>query len=252
MSWHFSLALVEEFSDLNCLNTESYVQLRSIRTAERSCFDGKTTRSYRRSLSGMTYAPSTATRGVEKWMLSLVVSPVSLGAKPESGKGGPMSVTSGLTRSELSGRWDHNTVSWKMYPASSRKRTSERSSAGWPRRGTMFAGILFQRPKRVPTTSGRGSGLLPTPSATGYGTNQGGSAGRTGKVRPSLQQMASKNLWPSPTANRRSGLQSHGKNAILGPLNPMWVEWLMGWPLGWTDLKPLEMDKYREWLAQHS
>jgi hypothetical protein len=26
-------------------------------------------------------------------------------------------------------------------------------------------------------------------------------------------------------------------------LNPMWVEWLMAWPLGWTDLKPLEMDK---------
>jgi len=30
---------------------------------------------------------------------------------------------------------------------------------------------------------------------------------------------------------------------IGGRLNPMWVEWLMGWPLGWTDLKPLVMDK---------
>ena len=29
-----------------------------------------------------------------------------------------------------------------------------------------------------------------------------------------------------------------------GKLNPEWVEWLMGWPLGWTDLKPLEMDKF--------
>jgi len=28
-----------------------------------------------------------------------------------------------------------------------------------------------------------------------------------------------------------------------GSLNPTWVEWLMGWPLGWTDLNPLEMDK---------
>jgi len=28
-----------------------------------------------------------------------------------------------------------------------------------------------------------------------------------------------------------------------GSLNPTWVEWLMGWPLGWTDLKPLETDK---------
>ena len=28
-----------------------------------------------------------------------------------------------------------------------------------------------------------------------------------------------------------------------GSLNPSWVEWLMGWPIGWTDLKPLAMDK---------
>jgi hypothetical protein len=28
-----------------------------------------------------------------------------------------------------------------------------------------------------------------------------------------------------------------------GQLNPTWVEWVMGWPLGWTDLKPLAMDK---------
>jgi DNA (cytosine-5)-methyltransferase 1 len=28
-----------------------------------------------------------------------------------------------------------------------------------------------------------------------------------------------------------------------GQLNPTWVEWLMGFPLGWTDLKPLGMDK---------
>ena len=31
--------------------------------------------------------------------------------------------------------------------------------------------------------------------------------------------------------------------ATGGKLNPTWVEWLMGWPLEWTDLKPLEMDK---------
>ena len=41
---------------------------------------------------------------------------------------------------------------------------------------------------------------------------------------------------PTPTANRRSGLQSHGCNVVSGQLNPTWVEWLMGFPLGWTDL----------------
>jgi hypothetical protein len=38
---------------------------------------------------------------------------------------------------------------------------------------------------------------------------------------------------------------------VGGPLNPDWVEWLMGWPIGWTDLRPLETDKYRQWLNSH-
>jgi hypothetical protein len=37
----------------------------------------------------------------------------------------------------------------------------------------------------------------------------------------------------------------------IGQLNPDWVEWLMGWPIGQSDLKPLEMDKFRLWLQQH-
>ena len=36
-----------------------------------------------------------------------------------------------------------------------------------------------------------------------------------------------------------------------GQLNPTWVEWLMGWPLGWTDLKPLGMDKSHCVQPQH-
>ena len=35
-------------------------------------------------------------------------------------------------------------------------------------------------------------------------------------------------------------------------LNPDWVEWLMGWPIGHTDLKPLATAKYQEWQQQHS
>lgn len=41
---------------------------------------------------------------------------------------------------------------------------------------------------------------------------------------------------PTPTASRRTGLQSHGRNVVKGGLNPVWVEWLMGFPMGWTDL----------------
>jgi hypothetical protein len=43
---------------------------------------------------------------------------------------------------------------------------------------------------------------------------------------------------PTLTANRWSGLQSHAENAMLGPLNPEWCEWFMGFPVGWTGLPP--------------
>lgn len=37
-----------------------------------------------------------------------------------------------------------------------------------------------------------------------------------------------------------------------GTLNPSWVEWLMGWPIRWTDLKPLVTDKFRNVQPWHS
>ena len=36
-----------------------------------------------------------------------------------------------------------------------------------------------------------------------------------------------------------------------GQLNPTWVEWLMGWPLGWTGCEPLETESYQRWLRAH-
>jgi hypothetical protein len=33
-----------------------------------------------------------------------------------------------------------------------------------------------------------------------------------------------------------------------GQLNPRWVEWLMGWPIGWASLERLETDRFRQWL----
>lgn len=32
-----------------------------------------------------------------------------------------------------------------------------------------------------------------------------------------------------------------------GALNPDWVEWLMGWPIGWTSLEPLEDHRILAW-----
>ena len=39
---------------------------------------------------------------------------------------------------------------------------------------------------------------------------------------------------------------------VNGHLNPEWVEWLMGWPIGWTACEPLATDRFHEWQRQHS
>ena len=51
--------------------------------------------------------------------------------------------------------------------------------------------------------------------------------------------------WPTPTIcgnyNRKGASKTSGDGlatAVGGTLNPTWVEWLMGFPLGWTDLNP--------------
>ena len=41
------------------------------------------------------------------------------------------------------------------------------------------------------------------------------------------------------------------QSVVTGQLNPEWVEWLMGWPIGWTALEPLATDRYRRWLRLH-
>lgn len=63
-------------------------------------------------------------------------------------------------------------------------------------------------------------------------------------------------MLPTPTAST-GGPEPEGKTGrklvtvIGGKLNPDWTEWLMGWPIGWTALQPLEMDKFRKWLQLH-
>ena len=57
--------------------------------------------------------------------------------------------------------------------------------------------------------------------------------------------------WATPTAHPRTHSPrqvDHGEqlaNQVGGSLNPTWVEWLMGWPLGWTALEPSAMGRCR-------
>jgi hypothetical protein len=106
----------------------------------------------------------------------------------------------------------------------------------------------------------------PTPLATDGSKCPSGSLARA--VNPALQatfrNKEEGRNWPTPAARdyRHPNAKSYAErgggskgeqlpNAVGGALNPTWVEWLMGWPLGWTDLKPLETDKFRQWQQQH-
>jgi len=67
-----------------------------------------------------------------------------------------------------------------------------------------------------------------------------------------INQAVRDRMFPTPTAHNAKECASpseYNRNTPTlathagGKLNPMWVEWLMGWTLGWTDLKPLATDK---------
>jgi len=103
--------------------------------------------------------------------------------------------------------------------------------------------------------------LFPTPCAMDYK-----GSGKAGTLRDRLDYAAERgatksNTYATPQArDYRTGATGRWEDPertrnlndqVGGQLNPTWVEWLMGWPLGWTDLKPLEMDRFQQWLRSH-
>ena len=72
----------------------------------------------------------------------------------------------------------------------------------------------------------------PTPQATSWGS--------TGS-RSQLQT-----LVDSGTITEDENRKMSAGNG--GQLNPNWVEWLMGWPIGWSALEPLGTDRFQMWL----
>jgi hypothetical protein len=188
---------------------------------------------------------------------------------------------------DLLASYDPDTQSWRTSQLSLVETTGNglaEFSETWPRSGMTRNGTAYRLPNLARTITEIGSGLLPTPAATEYGSNQGGSAGRVGKIRHSLSSMARNNLWQTPVADdavlrkigkfnsrgepklsaqvkmyptpRRCQTGAASENRLKdkfpnlekvlsemgerGHLNPQWVEWLMGYPIGHTDLKDLE------------
>ena len=145
------------------------------------------------------------------------------------------------TRGSLA-KYDRGTRSW---------RTSARSldgdliefSGALPKSGTMRSGVIYELPTSERRTAGKESGLWPTPDASEG--EKGGPNRRDGKGRPYLSGAVARfNLWRTPSADENGSIQTEDEragrqimlsNQVGGQLNPTWVEWLMGYPLGWTD-----------------
>ena len=157
--------------------------------------------------------------------------------------------------------FDPDTQSWKTCQATFLS-DSEMSKPIWPRSGMTHDGIAYQLPPSAPRTSAteyslslgthgpNSDGLWPTATTGDHATRfaQGG-----------MPLGMAARMWPTPTASSwsnqgsRALLQQHveqgditeeEKNQMVsgngGRLNPTWVEWLMGFPIGWTDLEDLE------------
>jgi hypothetical protein len=131
----------------------------------------------------------------------------------------------------------------------------------FPRSGMILGGQLFLPQALELHTKETDGSYLPTPTSQSYGSNKGGAAGRIGKERFSLDTMARKNLWPTPmSSDYKAGWGDGDKNRssprlqtiIGGRLNPTWVEWLMNFPLGWTELSASAMQWFRSRRKQLS
>lgn len=123
--------------------------------------------------------------------------------------------------------------------------SSEKWSETWPRSGIALNGIAYRQQPLVPRISGIGSLLWRTPAAS---ETTGGAAIVEDRMSQghavSLSDQVRK--WPTPSARDwRSGkasIETMERNArplneqVGGTLNPTWVEWLQGFPLGWTEV----------------
>ena len=172
---------------------------------------------------------------ITAWLMSSAgVFPVKDFPSPGSDLENTTPEISGRKLSPSFARYDHDTRTWKTSAGCLALDISDKFSATFPKRGMMRNGACYPLPMSEPPTSVKGSGLwVPTPDAFARG--------------------ATKDYNPKAKSQSGRSLQSFAKHADgsnnLGQLNPDWVEWLMGWPIGWTSLEPLPSERWAEWLG---
>jgi hypothetical protein len=173
-------------------------------------------------------------------------SPASQSAAPGNGSRRRIAGGSGLRSVTSFASYDPDSSSWRTFQGSLLAEW-ETYSETWPPSGMTRNGTAYQRPTSVPPIYATASGLLPTPTTLDHvvkrTTHAGGNLTLQGAVS-GVNPVDAARLWPTPGAanpndnargsNARKAAQANG-TYISGQLNPAWVEWLMGYPAGWTD-----------------
>ena len=233
-------------------DTASSATSRMTPTASRSSKPASGTASSTTPQSGTTPVPSTGDPGADAWISSLRASRASHLPKAVNGKGQTTTATSGLTPFALLEKSSLSGSSWRI-PQSSylpsghgeKKLTSTPFSETWPEAGTTQNGVAYQLPPLELTTKDDGYGLLPTPVA------RDGHSFYVNTKETALKRIKA-------IRKGGSGRQIHWMQYSVvyhglskGWANPRFSELMMGWPIGWTDLKPLAMAKFQQWLLQH-
>ena len=169
--------------------------------------------------------------------------------------------TCGQKPFELLSRPSQRKHFWKMYQGYSVQDILVQSLTIYPKQGMTQNGLLCRPQIAEPRTKEKGYGFLPTPDANDgkrgptktYNSRAKSQSGRTLSSyvsqfpTPSARDWKDTGTSPAELARNTPPLATHAG----GQLNPNWVEWLMGWPIGSTDLLPLEMDKFQSWLEMH-
>jgi hypothetical protein len=231
MSWLYSQALVEEYLAGNFSGGAQSAQSSGRHTQQAYLSPDKMMAFSHLSQSGMTYRPLTASHGKE--LLTSYLEAFHAKTSPQSaGVGGLLAkeVQCGSTWPESFAMWSPSMSLWKTAQCLLVE-DSQPYLGTWPRWGLMRNGVCSELKPLALGTNATACGSWGTPT-----TSQDFKP-----VRP---------LAPSE-ANGTHGkilVGSIGKEHphLIGRyLKPLVTEYLMGWPIGWTDLKPLAMAKFQ-------
>ena len=246
MSWLFSQALVAAYSADTCLAGEPSAPSSGNPIQQAYCAPDKMTAFSRLSRFGMTFKPLTEDRGADLLTSYLAASRARTSAPPEKAPASTeIAAACGSTWPGSFTKYDQNLSMWKTRQCSLLE-DSEEFLETFPKWGLMHGGECWALPTSEHLTYANVCGLWPTPVKTdGFAV---------GWCETSINRKERGEKRPSG-ATIGSGLKYDRRTKKYlsnGYPNPMFTEWLMGWPSKWTDLQPLEMDKFREWQQQHS